>query len=323
MISDEATAFKYLEAALADQFDNKDVQLDFKGWPKITLRLTGEGYDSTVTSDIAQALVDLQHALNRAYARTVHHTANARSLTAEERRSINFKAKVEKGSSAIEVNLGEFAEKLSLALVGKMSADHIVITVLGLAAIAGSVIAYKAWMATRSEALKVDAEARRAITMNQEETKRHEILAKALSRKDSLAFAEQDFHDVRRELLKSAGDAQGVTMQGVVMQGTDARALATTPRTQSEDVQLNGHYTIDKVDFHNPESFRFSVQSTDGYGQFIATMRPESLNAEQMDRLNSGTWDRKKLYMQINGTRLRGEITTASIVSVEWPKKPQ
>lgn len=321
VVSSEEKAFRYLEEALREGFEGKNVQFDFRGWPKLALRLTGEGYDSTITPDIAQALVELQHALNRAYAHAVHHSANARSLTAEERRDINFKAKVQPGSSMIEVNLGEYAEKIATALAGKMSADHIVITVLGLAAIAGSVAIFKAWMGTRAEAIKVEAEAKRAITLTQEETKRHQILADALGRQNTLAYAEHDFHNVRRELLKGAGDAETVSIQGVKMDGREARALATTPRTQSEDVQLNGHYAIKKVDFHNEESYRVTVASEDGHGQFVATLNPQALTKEQQERLNSGSWERQRLYMAINGTRLRGEITTAAIVGVEWPKK--
>ena len=323
VIRSEAVAFDALQAALRDEFRNRQVELSFKDWPLLTLKLSGDGYESSITPEVAQALVELQHALNRAYARAVHHATNARALSAEERREINLKAKVSKGSSVVTVNLGEYAEKLATALAGKMTSDAIVITVLGIAAIAGSVVAAKAWMNMRGRVSELEAESTRAIALSQEETKRHSILAQALARpsQEQLQFAQQDFNDVKRELLRSAGDADNISLQGVVLSNAEARALASTPRSQADDVQLNGHYTIQKIDVTNSDLYRITVVSADGFGTFVATVRPEALSKDQRDRLNTGTWERQRLYMAINANRLRGEITTAAIAAIEWPRK--
>jgi hypothetical protein len=55
---------------------------------------------------MAVALVDLQHAMNRNYARMVHGTSNSNILTHQTRQSLTFKAKVEKGSSLVKIDLG-------------------------------------------------------------------------------------------------------------------------------------------------------------------------------------------------------------------------
>ncbi len=65
---------------------------------------------------------------------------------------------------------------------------------------------------------------------------------------------------------------------------------------------------------------RLSLWSKDTSIEFNATFKGASLDKAQKEKLKTAEWDRKPLYMQINGTKLRGEITTASIVSVEWPK---
>src|SRR5450830_764857 len=100
---------------------------------------------------MAGALVQIQHAINRAYARTIHNTTNARSLTAEERQDLQFKAKVESGSSLITVDLGKFAEKLSTSMVDKMTPEMLTITALGIAIAGASLLALKSYFKMRTE----------------------------------------------------------------------------------------------------------------------------------------------------------------------------
>lgn len=320
-INDEESAFVYFEAALREDFASENVTLVFDKWPQVSICVEGKGYDSTITPDLAQALVDLQQAMNRAYARAIHHTTNARSLTAEERRDIQFKAKVEKGSSLIKVDLGEYAQSLATALAGKMTAQDIVITVLGVSLIGGGYLMHKQWLKHRSEDKKVDAETKTRVALSQEETRRMEVFSRAMASRPQLEFAKEDFDDVRRELMRSVPDADKLTVQGVAVSAADARIIATSPRSESKDVQLNGHYVIQKIDWQHPEEVRLWLQSTDEKSlTFVATLKGASdMPAEKKDKLQSAEWGRKRLHMGINATRLRGEVTTASIVSVEWP----
>lgn len=319
-ITDEARAFAVLQRALGSELGDEAGQITFDKWPIVTIKLEGKGYKSTITPDIAESLVNLQHAMNRAYARAVHHSTNARLLTAEERRTIRFKAKVEEGSSLIKVDLGEFAEKLLTALAGKMDAQSIVITVLGLALVGGSTLAFKAFLRQRSEDKKIENETRLRVAMTEQETARLQILADAMSARPELKYAGQDFDDVRRDVLKGTGDATSVSLQGVKLSREEARVIALTPRAESEAVQLNGHYKIQKIDWQQPEEVRLSLSSTDSAAEFVATLRGTTIDAAQKEKLKAAEWDRKPLYMTINGTKLRGEVTTASIVSVEWPQ---
>lgn len=319
-VNGEQAAFQQISKALADQFDGAAVSFVFDNWPKLELKLEGKGYNSTITPDVAEVLVNLQHALNRAYARAVHHSTNARKLTAEERRTLQFKAKVERGSSLINVDLGPYAQQLATALAGKMNANDIIITVLGLGAMVGSVVAWKAWLGHKSEDNKVEAATKERIALSQEETKRHEVLATALSHKPQLDFARQDLDDLRRDVLKAVADANTVAVNGLQFTANEARALANTPRTESQDVQLNGHYVIQKVDLSDPVIIRLNVKSSDSHDEFTATLKRGGLEDQERERLESGAWNRRRLYMAINGTRLRGEVTSANIVSVDWPK---
>ena len=121
-ITDDKTAFAALEKALRNELADATYNLEFVDWPKITIRLEGPGYSSSITSDVAEAIVEIQTALNRAYSRLVHDNSDSRGLTGAERNNLRFKAKVSKGSSLINIDLGEFAKTLTTELISKTDA---------------------------------------------------------------------------------------------------------------------------------------------------------------------------------------------------------
>lgn len=170
IINNEKDAFDLLQKALNQELSQKPFSIKFDKWPILEIKLEGEGYDSTITPDLAGALVEVQHALNRAYARTVHRTSNARSLTDDERRKLQFKAKVQKGSSLIKIDLGPFAEKLVTSGVDKMTPELLTICVLGTVISAAGVIAYKTFLKSRSEDKAISESERAKIALSQEET---------------------------------------------------------------------------------------------------------------------------------------------------------
>lgn len=323
VIRSEEEAFDMLQRALASELTDPNVQLEFENWPRLTLRFAGDGYDSTITPQIAQALVELQHAMNRSYARLARSAENSNVLTKEERKSIEFKARVDKGSSLVTVDLGEFAQTLSSALVGKMTGTEIVITTLGLAITGGAVVAFKAFLAARTDDKKVDQATKQTVALSSQETERFQIFANALTQRPALIATHQDFDEVRHDLLKSIGDASEMNVQGVSLNQEQARVIAMTPRSKAEEVQLNGNYRISKIDWSKDEEVRISLYALgDVRREFIASMQTHNLTPQNIEKLKACEWDRKAVYLSINATVLRGVVTTAVIVGAEWPKEP-
>lgn len=319
-ITSEDDAFRYLRAALADELDGTVFDVQFKNWPVLAIGFEGKGYDSTVTPQMAAALVELQHAMNRTYARVVRGSGNPNVLTNEQKRTIEFKAKVEKGSSLVTVDLGEYVAALVSGVAGKMDGTQMVATVLGLAVTAGSVIAYKSFLKNRSEDKKVALETQQRIALSQEETKRQGIFQQAVAAFPALGFAREDFDDARQSIIKSVSDAKLLKVQGVELSNAEAKSIASTPRATSQEVQLNGHYRIDKLDWTKAGEVRISLWSLDESLEFNARLNTDSLTDAIKEKLKASEWERQRVYMSINATRLRGEITTATIVGVDWPK---
>jgi hypothetical protein len=226
-ITDDKTAFAALEKALRNELAGATYNLEFVDWPKVTIRLDGPGYSSSITSDVAEAIIEIQTALNRAYSRLVHDSPDSRGLTGAERNNLRFKAKVSKGSSLINIDLGDFAKTLTTELISKMTPDQLVIAVLGIGALAASTVAYRAFLKSRSDDRKTQIEADKQIALSQEETKRLETLGRAMSTNAAVAAAKTDFDDVRNTLLKSVGDAKTLAVNDVSVDRDTARTERT------------------------------------------------------------------------------------------------
>ncbi|MBK8318448.1 MAG: hypothetical protein IPL05_07605 [Betaproteobacteria bacterium] len=205
-------------------------------------------------------------------------------------------------------------EKLSIALVNKMSPEQMIMTVLGVAALGGSVLAYKAYLRHKSEDKKVDAAMQERIALSQEETRRQEILARALTANPTLGYVQEDFDVARTEVLKGVGDADSNDFGCSLDNGT-AVAVARAKRAESKQMQLNGNYEIVQVNWQEGE-VRIKVVAEDTGRAFVATLVDQSIEQDQVALLKDAEWSRSPIYLSINATELRGEITTAAIVGV-------
>lgn len=318
-ISSEEEAFEYLKRALAREFEDRPVVIEFKDWPILRIKLEGEGYESTITPDMAEAIVTLQQSINRTYARVVKQQSTARSLTDTERHELQLKAKIEKGSSLVEINLGPIFEKIGLELVQKMEPAMIAATIIGLAVIGGSVVAYRSFLKHKAEGKELEEGGKKAVALSEQETRRLEIVTQALAQKPVLENVREDFDEARQDILKGASDARTITVQGVAVSGQDARRIARTPRSETRSVQLNGHYRISKIDWDQEEVVRLWVEGADNGRRFISTLKLDEIDERQRELIKACEWERRRVYLSINATELRGDITTAVIVGADWP----
>lgn len=316
-INSEASAFAAIKQAMEEGFGGKDVRLDFKNWPHLEIELEGPGYKSTITSPLASAIVDVQTALNRSFALVVHGKNNASSLTDEERNAIQFKAKVEDGCTLIKIDLGKFAETLATAVTDKMTPEALVITVLGVAAMAAGVVAYKAFLKSRTADKTISADAEKLLGMSKEETARHKILADALSKSFELRGVNENFNEARNGILKGTSDALTLTVNNVAIDQETARVAVANIRAAGSDVQLNGTYFVTETNLRRPDEVRLSLRRAQDNKEFVASFQDQSLDGDQIKLLQAAEWGRSTVFLSINATELRGDITGARVISVQ------
>jgi hypothetical protein len=316
-IASEEAAFSAIKEALEQGFANQAVSLTFENWPHLEIELEGVGYKSEITSPIASAIVDLQTALNRSFALEVHGTNSAARLTDDEKVAIQFKAKVEDGCTLIKVDLGKFAETLATAITAKMTPEMLVITVLGTVALACGVVAFKSFLNARTKDKSIGAEAQTAIAMSQEETARQKILADALTKAPMLRAVTENFDEAKNGLLKAISDAEMLAVNDVKIDQPLARAAVTKIRVAAKDVQLNGTYFVTDTNLRHEDEIRLGLRRAQDGKIFTASFKDHSLDGEQINLLQQAEWGRSAVFLSINATELRGEITSAQVVSVE------
>lgn len=323
-VESEDTAIELLQTALNGGYEGEAVKLDFEHWPVVRLKYTGEKFKGTITPDIAQAIVDLQEVLNRSYALAVKHTSSLRGLTEEERRALQVVATVDDGSSLVEIALGNWAERLSTELVGKMTGTEIVITVLGASVVVTAGWLLKNHLKNRSEEKKLELENAQRLSLSQEETRRLTIVTEAM-KSNAIVRETEAFAELARDaLVKSAFDAESFTAQeAVTITGEEARKTYRAKRREPIEVQLNGNYLIKSFTWAEDfDSARVRVQREDDNVEFAADLSVQALTSEQKARFKDATFDHLRVYLKVNATVLSDQVTTARIVSVdEQPPK--
>jgi hypothetical protein len=318
-INSEKAAIDALRGALEQRFEGETVKLDFDDWPTIRLKYTGEKFDGTITPDIAQAIVDVQEALNRTYTLAVYNTSSLRALPDDDRRALQIVASVDEGSSLVEINLGSWAEAFGTALVGKMTGTEIVLTVLGAAVVLSSAWAFKAHLKNRSAEKKLEMENEQRFALSQEETRRLEIVAKAGAASSVVREAQGFAESARDSLLRSAFDASALEIQGqLTITGDEARRTYRFKRREPLEVQLNGNYFIRSFTWADDfQSARVRVEREEDRRVFNADLSVLSLTADQKARFKDATFDNVRVHLGVNATVLDDQVTTAKIVSVD------
>jgi hypothetical protein len=239
---------------------------------------------------------------------------------------LQVSATVDEGSSLVDVDLGTWAETLSAALVGKMTGTEIVIAVLGSAVVVTAGWLLKQHLKNRSDEKKLELENAQRLLLSQEETKRLEVVTRAMHSsavvRETEAFAEA----TRDSLLKSAFDAESFSMQGAVtVSGDEARKAYRSKRREPLEVQLNGNYSIKSFSWADDfQTARVRVQREDDNMEFTADLSVLSLTEEQRTRFKDATFDHARVYLKVNATVLSEQVTTARIVSVDEqpPRQP-
>lgn len=320
-INNEKAAFDLLQRALLEEFEGTNAVVKLSKWPVLTFSLTGKGYNSTITADVAESISEIQKAVNRAYAATVKNQASATHLTNQEKSSLRFKAKVSKGSSIVSIDLSPAAQAIANNLVGKMTGTEIIISVLGLGAIWGATAVSKQIIKSRADNKNISDSTKHALGMSQEETRKIQVVSDSMARITQLAHAKADFENIGHELLKSVGDADQININGVSVDKKSAYELSRGTRQASKEVQLNGQYTVAEASFKREDATKILVHNLGDGREFSAAFQDDSLEGKQLTMLKDAAFEKKPVFLSINGTELRGQITTATIIEVRKIEK--
>lgn len=325
VIRSEEEAYNWLGDYLKGNAQAEGIQL--VGWPVMTVRLTGDKFDQSITPTVMKGIIELQSAILRSYALSKYGAPNTRKLTAEEKNQLEFKVKVEKGSSVLEINLQELLTSIATQAVGKMDPTTIAVTVISLGAIWAGKSAFNAWLDHRKEIRSGEAknisdrEHLEAMKfMSAEETKRSQILSDVIKQNADLDNAERYAQDARVELLKSFSSADSAEIDGSIIEPGIAQELVKNARRKSEEVRLDGLYKILINNASDVTAFKVRVRNKDTGAEFDAVVQDDTLTQQFKSILQEAEWNRSYVDLRINARSLEGSIRNAVIVHVERAK---
>lgn len=313
-IGSEDDAWYFLQAALEDRIPPELGEINFVGWPTFHLKLRGEGFQSALTPRIMDAFIQLQRDIYRTYAQIYLGKATAAALTNEEKAALDFFVQIGPGSTDVKAIFEKAIDKLATGMVGKMEAKHWTIVLVSVAVMWGSVSCLNAYLQDQKDQRQIQAQ-----QFAQElDYKRNALLVQAMDLRPELRETREDMREFYNSVLKVSTRADSVEMGGHTISKGLAKELVRTPRERSQEVQLNGVCRILKVDSSKPQGFFVEIRLEDGR---TCTAELQDGFIAQRERnlaiIRDAEWQKRPIYLTINGHELRGDVTKAVIIDAK------
>lgn len=299
-INDESEAIKYIKHALEGCYDNDIIELEFSGWPIFHINIKGERYDSTLTAALMRSLLELQTHLNRVYAEVVYGKS-ARSLTDDERKSLEIVYKIESGSSNVVADLSGFFTELGKNAMDKMTGKQVVTVVLGVAVLWVGSSTYTAYISGQQK--------------TQEEENRHEVTMALLGESPKLKDIKEDQDNLYTNILRSVQDAEKVFLGSTEISKAVLEEITKPDRKAITMERIDGGYQIMSLKI-KPDSYRIEIMRvTDG--KFIPTeLFKGHLSMSEMESLMKAFSGELAIHLNVVA-KIKGDtIISANILGV-------
>lgn len=323
-IEGEEDAWTVLEGALQNNLGELSaVRVVWKGWPTLNLHLSEVPEDGTIGSSTMAAILELQKSLYRTHALLSTGSENLRTQTRFERELFELRLKVEKGSSDLTINLSEIISKYGNDVIAKMTGTELLILVLGLALLYTGKLVISEFIKAKTEQRKItsDDDKTRQMLSNyqaqlENDTKRFELLTQALQKEPILKQVEQSSTQAREEIIRAVADEGGGSIQNIPLPRDIATEISSVSRAQSSETKLAGQYKVAKVDTTVADGFRVTLEDLKTGEMVTASLFDAIISWEHRGILQDAEWNKKAVFVEMTGRKLRGRVVDAKIVSV-------
>lgn len=315
VIRSEQDAWEALEHAISGGRFPADLRIRFDGWPTFELNIKGKDWHSTVPTRVMPALLDVQRDLHRAFANIQYNEPNLRRLREEERDDLEIVVKVNEGSSEYNADLWEQFTRLAEAAVTRMNGTEAVIAVIGVALTIMAPVMFKVWLNARGK--EKDSSVR--VELSKEETERVRIITAAMKQQPIIAVARDDAEATSNKLLKATKPGDEVGIAGVQISAEQAQQIVQPERARSEELQLDGLFSILGNRTDKGKGFRITVRRDTDQLTLNADV-PIELAYDQQQIIQNAEWSKMKVRLWIEAEILRDSITRAVITKAAAAK---
>ena len=331
IIRNEQDAYDFLRQIYETELGNdvSKLHVQFEGWPKVQVKLTGEKYQSTITPSIMKAFLKLQDGLYRAYALAVYADSRHR-LSDDEKKELELVIKVSQGSS-------EFSDDFDIngtinSLIQKMKSGHLLIAIIfGFLCYFGR-DSYQAFLDSKQEATVNELMAQSQKKNNEhlekmtdkllaEQAANREFIRTLVQQKPELEEIAIEAKETKREFFKQASDAEKINIQGVEVTGEQAKELAKKkrmpPAREFEDIRLDGMYRILNVNTELDTGFKVSIRNEASGQELIAEVQDNTFQSQYKKAIETATFEKRPVALDINAKQKIANGTIYDVVVIK------
>lgn len=293
-------AAKLLKQALNQELDDsKSYELLFGGWLKFSLEVAGDRYSSSLPTSSLRAIAQYQAAINSFYA-LLAYGKTAQSLTDDDKKELELIFKFSDGCTKADADLTETITNLSMAAIEKMDGNQLVITILGLAIIAGVYFGYTAYLANDTE--------------RQKDIAHMETVQAALESNTTLAKFNAEIANSAIALAKSVSDAESVRMGQLELSKDDIENYVKRERSKRQHKRIDGMFRTTRIS-ESDNGFRVGLTDKSGTAIKAALSMDGTRSAEILTSLLESVASKEPVELAIMAKIQSGVISEAFILS--------
>ncbi|QYJ86931.1 hypothetical protein K0I73_04120 [Shewanella mesophila] len=317
----------------------------FKNWPKIELNIKGKRYHSSLPTSVMEGFVQFQNDVYLAFALIKYGVADLRKLSATEKQDLELIFEIKEGSTDSNSTIDDWANKalgsLGNIMSGMNSRDKaavLITLVLG----AGGYFAFDSYQSNQTEQVKVqkDVELARLKVESEKvtaETQKQSIAAlqdanqqiqkvtvAALQQKITEEASEEtltriktasaQFNAGHRAVVRSAQDAEQITIASAVLDKEAIKEIAKKPRPVRDRQPLTVECIMQGMKRHK-DFMTFNVSCPAGEFPLRVATNIEGAKSE-VDVLFEALRTGRPVKIKLNANYIDQKIEKAQFVGV-------
>lgn len=344
IISSEDEALELLSKVLKKEIELDIHNVEFGDWAKLKIRLSGDGFHSSINATVMKGLLALQDGIYQSYA-IAKDVDSTRFLTHQERTNLEIDVEVSEGSSVLGVDFQELGEKFIASTVDKMSPEYILATLIIFALGWAGNKAWATFIEAKSnekiEDIKAQAkldEQRESMLhqlevlkesnynalehtkLNNENTK---LFVQAIAMNPKLTDISNTVEESKETMVRAMANsgADTIEIQDIKLEASVAKELVTTTKTKWLPSRLDGTYQILNIDYSNSDAYKIKLQDVSTGFEISALFEDLTSNNADIDLMTVAANQRSPICVNMNVSKQGDKLKDAVIVSVSLPNE--
>ena len=313
---------KDLYDALQRMLGGEDIDaslIKFEGYPKYEIILRGEDFSGGLPTRILPSLMKFQQNLRDTYSQLKYGEKGKLDEDDKRRTELVIYTDASKSTRFWADKADEILNKALEYGVQNMTGAQITIAILGIAFIWGGTQSYKMYLDYN---LKVK-EINKNLRFSEEETKRQEMLMKAMNRSTLVQEQALKTNEINNSIAKALwNDDRLVFENGETIDKDTVKKATRKAREPALETRLDGSFKILSVDSGNvKDGFKIKVERVDDGKTFVVTVPAGTLSEKKIEILQEGEWQKEILDMEINANQSGDRIYKATLVKAGLKKR--